>query len=209
MKMRRVGVVLLASALVVAAVSYSSQHSTLKVALGMQGTDGMEVDLSTLSRGAQMQVLAHARGNIMSTVSGKGQYDALLSNGPLDPPRASTINKIASQTLANIDRKVGVNGKAPSSSGIGIGGKVHLLRSAEQILAGRMASALEGQKGSAKGHASPEKMGRKEAHVAHAVWKAPVQQTLQEQQAALRAKVRELEDAAGSAEISNLSDLSQ
>jgi hypothetical protein len=97
--------------------------------------------------------------------------------------------------------------KAPSrrsGDGIGLGGKVHLLRSARQILAGRMAGALTG----AKQHATAPTLSKKQKEIARAEWRPRAKKTLQQTEAALEAKVRKLEGAAGDAEISELAGLS-
>ena len=95
-------------------------------------------------------------------------------------------------------------------------GKVHLLRSAKQILAGRMAKELEGkaltkQQKEQMVVARHPRVGAQvgKASAARAFWHSTPKTTLQERAEALRAKVRKLEDAAGNAEISELAGLSE
>jgi hypothetical protein len=179
--------------------------------INTQGNDGMAVDLSTLPRTAQMHDLAHAEGRALG--KGRGQYDALLQNGPLDPPRSSTLEKVATQSLAVVGAG---SPSAPQgqqhSAGIGIGGSVHLLRSAREILAGKMAAELEGRRSvpEAKRMRGQPRVSPVEAQDARAVWQPPVRKpSLEDRAAALAAKVKKLERAAGAAEISELAGLSQ
>jgi hypothetical protein len=221
---RRAGVVLLAAALV-AVTGVWARAGRHSVVLGymahgdVQGDDGMEVDMSTLSRSVQMQDLAHVGGTAMG--AGKGQYDALLSNGPLDPPRTSTFRQVTTQALATTSVAAlptnlpGV--KAAGAQGIGLGGHIHLLRSAREILAGKMASNLEGHPLSAKKakeiaetRSGVSHISQHQEQVARAVWQPRAHvPSLKERAAALEAKVRALEDVAGNAEISELSGLSK
>ena len=226
MWLRRTGVLVLAAALVAATGAAVRGGGQVVLSAAIQGSDGMAVDLSTLSRSAQMQDLAHVGGMAMG--AGKGQYDALLSNGPLDPPRTSTIREVSTQELASAHS--GAHHAAAASGGIaqtggGFGnsddiitpdGKVHLLRSAKQILAGRMAKELEGKSLTRKQKEQMvvERHPRVSAQMgaasrARAVWQPKLKTSLQERADALRAKVRQLEDAAGNAEISELSGLSE
>ena len=195
----------LAVALTLLVAGAARGGSSARVELA-QGRDGEELDLSTLPRAAETQDLA--RGSMWHGISGHGQYDALLSNGPLSPPRAKTIHSLATQALATMRSKMGGGAaKAPSrrsGDGIGLGGKVHLLRSARQILAGRMAGALTG----AKQHATAPTLSKKQKEIARAEWRPRAKKTLQQTEAALEAKVRKLEGAAGDAEISELAGLS-
>ena len=196
----------LAVALTLLVAGAARGGSSARVELALQGRDGEELDLSTLPRAAEMQDLA--RGSMWHGISGHGQYDALLSNGPLSPPRAKTIHSLATQALATMRSKMGGDAAtAPSrrsGDGIGLGGKVHLLRSARQILAGRMAGALTG----AKQHATAITLSKKQKEIARAEWRPRAKKTLQQTEAALEAKVRKLEGAAGDAEISELAGLS-
>ena len=220
---RRAGSLLLAVALMACAAAVSRSAGARRAALSgaqMQGNDGMEVDLSTLPRTAQMQDLAHAEGTAMG--KGRGQYDALLQNGPLDPPRSSTLQKIATQSLAVKGVRAtpallqpGAGGGAQqhgTGTGIGIGGSVHLLRSAREILAGRMAAQLEGRHPApkAKRMRGQPPVSRTAAEEARAVWLPPKGgPSLKERAAALEATVKKLEHAAGAAEISELDGLSK
>ena len=180
--------------------------------MGMQGQDGMEVDLSTLPRSAQMQDLAHVGGTAMGKAH--AHYDALLSNGPLDPPRARTIQKLAAEAGSARPLPDGSpRGTVKIASGIGLGGEIHLLRSAKEILAGKMASALE--KNTASTNKAQEVQTRSgmlhvsehQEQIARAVWQPVVKPSLKQRAEALEDKVRKLEDAAGKAEISNLSEI--
>ena len=220
---RRAGSLLLAVALLACAAAVARSAGAERAALAgaqMQGKDGMEVDLSTLPRTAQMKGLSHAEGNAMG--KGRGQYDALLQNGPLDPPRSSTLQKIATQSLAGKGVRVTPAHVRPGAgsgaqqhgtgTGIGIGGSVHLLRSAREILAGRMAAHLEEKRPPSKARRmrGEPKVSWTEAEKARAVWLPPKgRPSLKERAAALEAKVKKLEDAAGAAEISELDGLSQ
>lgn len=227
---RRTGAIFLAAALLAVSASIARSGGQ-QVVMGMhgndgsevEGNDGMEVDLSTLPRSAQMQDLAHVGGTAMG--AGKGQYDALLDNGPLDPPRSSTIQKVlthglsmqsnsAPGTLPTLTQDSGVGGA--KGGGIGIGGSIHLLRSAREILAGKMASELEGhpmskQQAQKLAHARSRapRVTMRQAQTARPVWEPKAQTSLEERAARLEAKVRKLEDAAGAAEISDLSGLSE
>ena len=210
--LRRTGAAVLAAALI-AATAGAAARGHGHVELEVQGSDGMAIDLSTLSRSAQMQDLAHVGGTAMG--AGKGQYDALLSNGPLDPPRSSTIRQVSTQELASAQQGAGRAAPSAGAAHKGVSnnddivtpdGNVHLLRSAKQILAGTMAKELEGKAISTKPRVSSEVA---EARSARAVWQPKLKTTLQERAAALRARVRKLEDAAGNAEISELSGLSE
>jgi hypothetical protein len=182
--------------------------------MGMQGQDGMEVDLSTLPRSAQMQDLAHVGGTAMGKAH--AHYDALLSNGPLDPPRARTIQKLASDAMAGSARPIPAGsprGTVKIASGIGLGGQIHLLRSAKEILAGKMASALEKNTQSANKAQEVQRrsgmlhVSEHQEQMARAVWQPVVKPSLKQRAEALEDKVRKLEDAAGQAEISNLSEI--
>jgi hypothetical protein len=112
--LRRTGVLVLAAALVAATGAAVRGGGQVVLSAAIQGSDGMAVDLSTLSRSAQMQDLAHVGGMAMG--AGKGQYDALLSNGPLDPPRTSTIREVSTQELASAQS--GAHHAAAASGGI-------------------------------------------------------------------------------------------
>jgi hypothetical protein len=216
---RRTWAAVLAAALIAATAGAATRGSG-HVELEVQGSDGMAVDLSTLSRSAQMQDLAHVGGTAMG--AGKGQYDALLSNGPLDPPRLRTIREVSTQELASAQHGAATSagaaqqGVSDSDDIITPDGKVHLLRSAKQILAGRMAKELEGkpvttqQKEEMVAERHPRVSSEMaQASSARAVWQPKLKTTLQERAAALRAQVRKLEDAAGNAEISELAGLSE
>jgi len=179
----------------------------------------MEVDLSTLPRSAQMQDLAHVGGTALGAA--KAHYDDLLTNGPLNPN--SILRPVATQTLAAKSSSVpsslasGSNKSAQSASGgIGIGGTVHLLRSAREILAGKMAGELEGKplskaqvKSLANARSRVPTVNSHEEKRARAVWHHRVEASLKQREAVLEEKVRKLEDAAGRAEISELSGLSE
>jgi len=210
---RRAGVVVLAMALVALTMSVSA--SGQQVALTMEGNDGMEVDLSTLPRSAQMQDLAHVGGTAMG--AGKGQYDDLLSNGPLDPSNSMMRQAAAPSGRAHGSMALRSSDSAQSGSG-GIAPipQVHLLRSAREILAGKMAGALEGHtlskaqaKVLAEARSRAPNVSAHEKAVPRAVWQPRVKTSLKQRAAELEAKVRKLEDAAGSAEISELDGLSE
>jgi hypothetical protein len=179
--------------------------------INTQGNDGMAVDLSTLPRTAQMQDLAHTEGHALG--KGRGQYDALLQNGPLDPPRSSTLEKVATQSLAVVGAgSPSAQQGQKNGAGIGIGGSVHLLRSAREILAGKMAAELEGRRPvpEAKRMRGQPRVSPVEAQDARAVWLPPVRKpSLEDRAAALADTVKKLERAAGAAEISELAGLSQ
>jgi len=218
---RRAGVVFMAAALVAVTSTTLSMRGG-RVALlnsNIQGRDGMEVDLSTLPRSAQMQDLAHVGGTALGAA--KAHYDDLLTNGPLNPN--SMLRPVAMQTLAAKSSSVpsslasGSNKSAQSASvGIGIGGAVHLLRSAREILAGKMAGELEGKplskaqvKSLANTRSRVPTVNSQEEKRARAMWHHRVKASLEQREVVLEEKVRKLEYAAGRAEISELSGLSE
>mmetsp|Transcript_43868 Transcript_43868/g.91833 ORF Transcript_43868/g.91833 Transcript_43868/m.91833 type:complete len:284 (-) Transcript_43868:60-911(-) len=149
------------------------------------------VDLATLPPDLQMKALHDGPGSTESRSQGRAKYDDLLANGPLGTatssqqsldletlsPKAQIRALASANSPSNTHSQQSAKKKDDSvklGSSIGLDGSIHLLRSARQIIAERLARAhgisptvrraVEGAVSSPTSHRQPQRTDAQPEH---------------------------------------------
>jgi hypothetical protein len=176
------------------AVESAERAAQLAKPSSMLDAHGHVQDASVMPPSVEDKELLHSyptlRGLDFLKNGGVGKYDVLLKNGPLEPPQAPVLESEARDQAAQRLPRLSTGWQPP---------KIHLLRSAKQVIADRMAKEglklnNEGGRVIAPAAASPSQVEHHQA--------APARQSLQEQKAEIMKRMQRLEKRMGDAELS-------